>query len=109
MRIQRLNNKKNDFTQNGLKYDVIFDAVGKISKSYCKKSLNADGKYLTVKNPTSEKNEYIDFLKELVEKGKLKSVIDRFYKLDQIVEAHKYVEMGHKKGNVVIEILSNNV
>jgi NADPH:quinone reductase-like Zn-dependent oxidoreductase len=99
---------KEDFAQNGEVYDVVFDAVGKISRSHSKKSLKKKGTYLTVKSPTSEKTENLIYLKELIEAGKLKPVIDRRYPLEQIVEAHRYVDKGHKKGNVVITIAQND-
>lgn len=98
---------KEDFTRNDSNYDVIFDAVGKISKSHCKSVLKKNGSFLSVKYPTKEKTEYLVFLKELLETGKIKPVIDRFYTLEQIVEAHRYVEEGHKKGNVAISIAKN--
>lgn len=93
-----------DFTQSGETYDVIFDAVGKLSRSHAKRSLKKNGNYLTVKSPTSEVTENLLLLKELVEAGKIRAVIDRSYPLEQTAEAHRYVEKGHKKGNVVITI-----
>jgi NADPH:quinone reductase-like Zn-dependent oxidoreductase len=99
---------KEDFARSGEVYDVIFDAVGKISSSRSKGSLNEKGFYLSVKSPTSEKVENLIFLKELIEAGKIKAVIDRSYPLEQIVEAHRYVETGRKKGNVVITVKHNS-
>ncbi len=97
-----------DFTQNGQTYDTIFDAVARSSSSRGKKSLKKNGVYLNVdKDSGSGENaglEELLFLKELVEEGKLTAVIDRSYRLDEIVEAHRYVEKGHKKGNVVITL-----
>ncbi|MCA0455053.1 MAG: NAD(P)-dependent alcohol dehydrogenase [Chloroflexi bacterium] len=119
---------KSDFTKNGQTYDVIFDAVGKSTFGQCKNSLKQGGLFLfTV--PTlrivqdmlwtsrfgskkavlglaglHQKQENLQFLKELVEAGKLKSVIDRCYPLAQTAEAHRYVDTGRKKGNVVIEV-----
>jgi len=121
---------KDDFTKNGETYDVIFDTVGKSSFSGCMRSLKKEGTYLqTVAAPalsarmrwtsiTSSKKliggtaipkaENLNYLKELVEAGKIKPVIDRRYPLEQIVEAHRYVDKGHKKGNVVITVEHNN-
>ncbi len=126
---------KEDFTKTGQTYDVIFDTVGKISFLRCKGSLKKKGIYLTTVpgmvdllqvlwtsmvgnkkakfataglRPASEITKDLIFTKELMEAGKLKPVIDSRYPLEQIVEAHRYVETGHKKGNVVITVEHNN-
>jgi len=119
-----------DFTKGNETYDVIFDVVGKSSFSGNIRSLNQDGRYV-IANPglsqmirgrwtsitsskkvifgaANPKTEDLIFLKELIELGKIKSVIDRAYPLEQTAEAHKYVETGHKKGNVVITVQHNN-
>jgi NADPH:quinone reductase-like Zn-dependent oxidoreductase len=118
-----------DFTQRGEIYDVIFDVVGKISFSRSEKALKQDGTYLLA-NPasqilkalwtrsTSSKKVImetasgtigdLDFLRGLIEAGNIKTVIDRGYRLEEIVEAHRYVETGQKKGNVVITVEHNN-
>ena len=99
---------KEDFTKSGQVYDVIFDAVRKTSYSRCKGALKEKGVYLSVRSSTSEKAENLIFLKELIEAGKIRSVIDRCYPLEQTAEAHRYVEAGHKKGNVVINVRHSN-
>ncbi|WP_337872823.1 NAD(P)-dependent alcohol dehydrogenase [Ignavibacterium sp.] len=102
---------KEDFTQNGESYDVIYDAVGKIEPIKRKISLNKMGRYLNVFSASGNiklKAEDLYHLKELCESGKLKTVIDRVYPLEEIVEAHRYVDKGHKKGNVVIKIDHND-
>ena len=119
-----------DFTKNGETYNVIFDVVGKSSFSRSVRSLKQNGRYLLA-NPrllpmvrglwtsmtsnkkvifefASYKSEDLIFLKELIEAGKIKSVIDRRYPLEQVAEAHRYVDKGHKKGNVVITLEHNN-
>jgi NADPH:quinone reductase-like Zn-dependent oxidoreductase len=124
-----------DFTQNGQSYNIIFDAVGKSSFSLCKNTLTQQGVYVTtVPQPdfllgvlltskskgkkaafvapglrsSREKAKDLEFLKGLIEAGKIRSVIDCLYPLEQIVEAHRYVEKGHKKGNVVITVDHND-
>jgi len=97
-----------DFTLNDTSYDVIFDTVGKLAYSRVKKSLKKTGKYYNVftDSGSSMKLNVADLvsLRDLIEAGKLKSVIDRRYRLEDMVEAHRYVDTGHKKGNVVITV-----
>jgi len=94
-----------DFSKTARRFDIIFDAVGKISKSVCKKLLKEKGTYISVSGTAKESADDLLFLKKLIESGSLKTVIDRKYPLDQIREAHLYVEKFRKKGNVVINII----
>jgi NADPH:quinone reductase-like Zn-dependent oxidoreductase len=124
---------REDFTRNGQAYDIIFDTVGKLSFSKCKKSLTRYGVYLTTmlslpiimqtlwtsmfgkkklwfgdigSRPAGERSKDLLFIKELIEAGKFKVMIDRCYPMEQIAAAYRHVETGHKRGNVVITIRS---
>jgi NADPH:quinone reductase-like Zn-dependent oxidoreductase len=119
-----------DFTKSGEVYDVIFDVVGTISCSRSERSITQNGTYLlanplgsqmirgpltrmtsskkVIMQTASPSTQDLIFLRELIEAGKIKSVIDRRYPLEQIAEAHRYVETGQKKGNVVITVDHNN-
>ena len=93
---------KGDFTKSDEKYDVIFEAIRKVSSKKLKMMLNDGGTLLSSWSEIEEKKEDLLFLKELIEAGKMKAVIDRSYPLEQIQEAHAYVDKGHKVGNVSI-------
>ena len=95
-----------DFTKNGQTYDLIFDAVGKSSPARGKRALKKNGTYLSVMSSADIKPEDLLLLKQLIEAGHIKPVIDRCYPFDQIPEAHRYVERQHKKGNVVVSMES---
>lgn len=94
-----------DLTEASADFDVVFDAVGKCPKSQCKKLLKPGGRYVSVASTPKSNSDDLLILKELIESGKLITVIDRRYSLEQIREAHRYVESFRKKGNVVINVL----
>ena len=97
---------KEDFTQGKENYDLVFNAVGK-SKAIlkCRNVLTQNGKHITVDDGTPSHNvEELIFLKNLAQEGHLKPVIDCYYPLEKMVDAHIYVDKGHKKGNVVIRV-----
>jgi len=98
---------KTDFTMGSQSYDLIFNAVGKISSAKAKKAVKKGGTYVSTSTLVKERKEDLVFLKELIEEGKIRAVIDRRYPLEEIVEAHRYVDKGHKKGNVVITLEQN--
>jgi len=115
-----------DFSSAGEIYDVIFVAVDKGSFTDCMKALKPKGMYLNATTPVrtprmrwtaltgdrtivtgehpSQTFDDLVFLKGLIEQGRLRAAIDRSYPLEQIVEAHRYVDLGHKKGNVVVTV-----
>ncbi|MFC1945818.1 NAD(P)-dependent alcohol dehydrogenase [Chloroflexota bacterium] len=95
---------REDLSKYGADYDIIFDAVDKLQASRGKNLLGPDGRYVKVGAEGKVSIEDFYFLKELVENEKLKTIIDRTYPLEQIVETHRYVEQGHKKGHVVITV-----
>ena len=94
--------KKEDFTNSPERFDVVFDAVGKVAKSKIKSVLKPNGKYVSVSGSPKLQPDDLLVLKQLIESGKLRTVIDRTYSLEQIREAHTYVESFRKKGNVSI-------
>ena len=100
---------KEDFSSTEERYDIIFDTVGKFPKSKYSKVLSPNGTYVTIaKLDSKEALENLLFIKELIEQGKIKAFIDRCYPLTQMVEAHRYVDAGHKRGNVVITVEQND-
>jgi NADPH:quinone reductase-like Zn-dependent oxidoreductase len=117
---------KEDFAKTGYTYDIIFDTVGKSSFAHCRKALKTKGKYIStvmtfklilqslmpklgnkkkvIFAMSLNKTEALNFIRTLIEEGKLKTIIDRQYPLEELREAHAYVENGHKKGNVIISV-----
>ncbi len=101
---------KEDFSSSKAQYDVIFDTLAKFQKSQYSKVLAPNGNFVTMaKLDTKESMENLVFIKELIEAGEIKAFIDRCYPLEEMVEAHRYVDSGRKKGNVVITVEHNYV
>ncbi|HYK75936.1 MAG TPA: NAD(P)-dependent alcohol dehydrogenase [Daejeonella sp.] len=98
---------KEDFTTLDEKFDIIFDAVGKIKKSIAQNLLKPTGQYVSVNGQAKPRKQDLVFIKELIEAGKLTTVIDRTYNLSEIQSAHRYVEQFRKRGNVSIRIAQN--
>jgi NADPH:quinone reductase-like Zn-dependent oxidoreductase len=96
---------KTDFTKSNGKYDIVYDAVMKSTKAKCKNILKENGIFLNNSQLPKTEEKDLHFLKDLIENGEMKPVIDRIYSIEQIVEAHEYVDKGHKKGNVAITIV----
>lgn len=100
---------REDFTRRSSRYDIIFDAAGKISSSVCKRLLNPGGRFVTVGglDMAAENVAQLHFIRQLFEDGKCLALIDRIYSLKEIAAAHRYVDSGRKKGNVIITIGAN--
>jgi len=118
---------KEDFTTTGESYDIIFDTVGKSSFDHCRKAMKSNGKYIStvmsfkvmlqsiLTKPINKKKVIfamsvnktggLNFIRKLIEEGKLKTIIERQYALEELPAAHEYVEKGHKKGNIIIPVL----
>lgn len=96
--------KKQDYTTLSHDSDIVFDAVGKTSKTVARKILKDSGVFVLVNMLTSERIEDLLVIKQMAEAGKLKPFVDKTYSLDQIVEAKKYVDSGRKRGNVMIAV-----
>jgi NADPH:quinone reductase-like Zn-dependent oxidoreductase len=94
-----------DFTQTNETYDVIFDTVRKLSSSTSKDLLNENGLFLSTRSSTKEEVENLTYIGNLIQSRKIQAIIDRRYKLEEIVDAHRYVDTGRKKGNVVITVI----
>lgn len=95
---------KTQITECENKFDIIFDAVGKLPSSTFKPLLKKEGRFVSVKSITMEKTKYLHFIEKIIDDGRLKPIIDKVYPLENIVKANEYVELGHKQGNVVISI-----
>ena len=102
---QIIDYKQEEYTSRVSEFDVVLDAVGKTSLAKARPVLKPSGNYVSVNMMTREKETHLGKLKQMAEQGHLKPVIDRSYPLENIVEAHAYVDQGHKQGNVVVEVM----
>ena len=101
---------KDDFSSKEERYDVIFDTLGKFPKSQYSNVLAPNGIFVSMARLDSKESmDNLIFIRDLIEAGKIKAIIDRCYLLEQMVEAHRYVDTGHKQGNVVILVDQKNV
>ena len=101
-----INYREQDYSKLSTNFDIVFDAIGKTSKSKAKNVLKQDGRFVSVTSLTSPKQEHFQALLQLAKEGKLKPFIDKVYPLSEIVAAHTYVDSGRKKGNVVIKVVN---
>lgn len=104
---------KQDAIKSGMHYNFVLDAVGKMKtsklKEACKNALAPNGKYISIDDENLLlDSKRLNFIKQLIEAGQIKPVIDKCYSLDEIVEAHRYVEKGHKIGGVAITVVNRN-
>jgi NADPH:quinone reductase-like Zn-dependent oxidoreductase len=97
---------REDVTTRGGVYDVVFDAVGKFPRAKAKALIGRGGSHISIKSMTNETADDLAFLAALAAEGRIRAVIDRHYTLEQVVDAHRYVESGRKKGNVIIDVLT---
>ena len=96
-----------DFTKVSDKFDIILDAVGKTNKKQCMPLLKSNGKFFSVEGTdiSSERTEYLEFLCQLFENKNYVAIIDKIYPMEEVIEAHRFVDIGRKKGNVVLKII----
>jgi NADPH:quinone reductase-like Zn-dependent oxidoreductase len=95
---------KEDYTLSSNEFDIVFDAVGKTSRSKAQNAMKRNGVFVSVEMLTKETTEHLLKLKELAEQGAVVPFIDKYYPLEKITDAHRYVDQGHKRGNLVIDI-----
>jgi len=99
---------KDDYTRGDRRYDVIFDAVNKVPRSKRRMALKPGGTFMSVFTPTTEETGDLTLLAGLVEEGRLRAFVDRRYTLEQVPDAHRYVESGRKRGNVIVDVVASD-